>query len=301
MARQHLQHQAGGDPTQGPHPDLANPQPPPTVGGDFPDAPDTREDRSSIPDQPDLDAFARRIGTDTLGDEPADEPADEPTDEHGGDRGEEPMDGETGRPPLPERLKNWREPVSSAATGLARGARLAATRLGSLSDRLAGGHDEPLDLDALRRRIGDVRTAMVTTIDERGTLSSRPVAVQRLDESGDVWFVVDRDADWVVEGVVEGIDAVNVAIVDEGSTWVSVAGRATLDDDVDRLRRLWNPALDTWFPAGPTGAGPVALHVQADRWEYWTAPNAAARLLAVTQARLTENEPDLGHSGTIET
>jgi general stress protein 26 len=254
------------------------------VGADFPDAPDPA-DRSSVPDQPDLDAFARRMGTDTLGDERDDQRDDQPTD------------NETGRQPIPERLKNWREPVSSAATGLARGARVAATRLGSLSDRLVGGHDERLDLDALRRRIGGVRTAMVTTIDERGTLSSRPVAVQRVEESGDVWFVVDRDADWVVEG----IDAVNVAIVDEGSTWVSVAGRATLDDDLDRLRQLWDPALDAWFPAGPSSAGPVALHVQADRWEYWTAPNAAARLIAETQARLSDTEPDLGQSGTVET
>ncbi len=276
MSRQHLRQQAGGDPAQGPHPDVANPTPPPTFGEDFPDSPDESVARRP-PDQPDLDAFARRMGTDSL---------EGRADAGAGDR-----------PSLAERVRNWREPASGALGGMSRGARAAASRLGSLAERLVEGSDEPLDLAALRERVAGVSTVMVTTIDEQGTLSSRPITVQEVDDSGDVWFVVDRHADWVHDGV----DAVNVAFVDDGATWVSVAGRAALDDDAERLRGLWNPGLDAWFPDGPQTDGVVAMHVQADRWEYWTAPNQLARLVELATATVTDAPHDLGDSGAVET
>lgn len=276
MSRQHLRQQAGGDPAQGPHPDVANPTPPSTIGENFPDSPDEPVAQRP-PDQPDLDAFARRMGTDTL------------EDRKGA--------GSTERTSLAERVRNWREPASEAVGGMSRGAKTAASRLGSLAERLVPGSDEPLDLAGLRERVDGVSAVMVTTIDEHGTLSSRPMTVQEIDDAGDVWFVVDRHADWVHDGV----DAVNVAFVDDGATWVSVAGRGALDDDAGRLRRLWDPVLDAWFPDGPQTDGVVAMHVQADRWEYWTAPNQLAQLVESAKGTVTDTPPDVGDSGVVET
>jgi len=67
MTTNHRRSQAGGDPAQGPHPDVANPTPSPSADEDFPDHP--AESVASRPqDQPDLDAFAARMGTDHLED-----------------------------------------------------------------------------------------------------------------------------------------------------------------------------------------------------------------------------------------
>lgn len=64
MARNHLRQHAGGNPAQGPAPDVANPTPPPAAGDDFPD--DPSGPAGPVQDQPDLDAFAERLGlTDT--------------------------------------------------------------------------------------------------------------------------------------------------------------------------------------------------------------------------------------------
>lgn len=41
MSRPHLRQQAGGDPAQGPVREMANPEPGPGAGNDFPDGPDT--------------------------------------------------------------------------------------------------------------------------------------------------------------------------------------------------------------------------------------------------------------------
>jgi len=65
MAKTHLRPQTGGDPSQGRADDLKNQSPAPAADNDFPDAPDQTNDESPQ-DKPDLDAFARRMGTDTI-------------------------------------------------------------------------------------------------------------------------------------------------------------------------------------------------------------------------------------------
>ena len=154
--------------------------------------------------------------------------------------------------------------------------------------------DEPLTIDELRERVEEVRTAMVTTIDEHGLLASRPLTVQRIDELGNVYFIVGRDAEWSAAG-----QAMNVAIVDDGRTWVSVVGRAEYVEGTSLLSDLWDEMTDTFFPDGPASA--VALQVHADRWEYWTAPNKLAQLAGMAKAFLMDSQPDVGDSGSIDT
>lgn len=154
--------------------------------------------------------------------------------------------------------------------------------------------DEPLTIDELRERVEEVRVAMATTIDEHGLLASRPLTVQRIDERGDVYFIVGRDADWAADG-----QAMNVSLVDDGRTWVSVVGRAEYVEGTSLLSDLWDEMTDTYFPDGPEGA--VALQVHADRWEYWTAPNKIAQLAGMAKAFLMDTQPDVGDSGSIGT
>lgn len=65
MSNKHLRPTVGGDPARAVSTDLKNQPTAPRDGNDFPDAPD--EDPSESPqDKPDLDAFAQRLGTDTI-------------------------------------------------------------------------------------------------------------------------------------------------------------------------------------------------------------------------------------------
>lgn len=154
--------------------------------------------------------------------------------------------------------------------------------------------DATLTLDELRDRVDSIRTVMLTTIDEAGTLSSRPLTVADVDDEGHVVFVVGKDADWVVAGV----SAANVAFVDD-RTWVSVAGRLTFSDHGDLLDELWNPMVANFFPDGKESA--TVAHLASDRWEYWTAPNRVAQVYEMVKGKVTGEMPDLGESGTIET
>jgi len=145
----------------------------------------------------------------------------------------------------------------------------------------------------VKERIDGNRFAMITSIDERGTLSSRPVTVQRLDDDGDLWFLVDRSAEWVAP--LDG-GPVNAAVADD-RTWVSFAGRAVLVTDQSVIDELSDPMSETFFEEG---AEPVALRVVADRVEWWTSPNKAVQLIELAKAKLSDSQPDLGDSGAIE-
>lgn len=154
--------------------------------------------------------------------------------------------------------------------------------------------DEPLTIDELRERVEDVRIAMATTIDQAGLLSSRPLTVQRIDDRGDVYFIVGRDAEWAIGG-----QAMNVSLVDDGRTWISVVGRAEYVEGTSLVSDLWDDMTDTYFPDGPASA--VALQVHADRWEYWTAPNKFGQIAGMAKAFLMDSQPDIGDSGSVET
>ncbi len=158
-------------------------------------------------------------------------------------------------------------------------------------------NESTMTIHELRDRVHTIRTAMVTTVDERGTLSSRPLTVQRISSDGDVAFIVDRDADWLPTGT----EPANVALVDEGHTWLSIAGRATTNDDRQLLEALWDKFTDIYFPEGKDQGTAIVFEVKADRWEYWTAPNMVAKLVSFAKAAITATTPDLGTSGEIET
>ncbi len=146
----------------------------------------------------------------------------------------------------------------------------------------------------LQDRLDGQRTAMVSTIDERGTLSSRPVTIQRLDDQGDLWFLVDRLADWV--GPVDG-SPIGASVVDDGDTWSSFAGRAELVSDQSVVDELADSFSELYFD---DGAVIVALRLVTDRIEWWTAPGKVAQVVQLAKAKFTDAEPDLGDSGTLE-
>lgn len=146
----------------------------------------------------------------------------------------------------------------------------------------------------LRDRIEGNPFAMVTSADDRGTLSSRPLTIQKFDDDGNLWFLVDRNSDWVAP--VDGA-AVNAAVADDDDTWVSFAGRGKLVNDHAVIEELKDPMSETYFDDDSVI---VALMVESDRIEWWASANKAVMLYELAKAKLTGERPDIGDSGTIE-
>ena len=140
--------------------------------------------------------------------------------------------------------------------------------------------------------VGGIRIAMLTTHGPAG-LQSRPMTVQRVDDEGaTVWFLVGDDTDWLASATGE----VNVAFVDDDA-WVSVAGRGSTTTDAAVLADLGDPVSGAYFG---DEADPVALRIGVEHVDWWTAPGKVGQALGLAKAAVTQERPDLGDRGEID-
>ena len=105
--------------------------------------------------------------------------------------------------------------------------------------------------------IEGIEIAMFTTRRPDGQLVSRPMATQTQAEGTDLWFVTDIESNKLDE--LESDPNVNLAYYkDRTREWVSVSGTATISQDRQALRELYQRDWKAWFgdQGGEKDGGP---------------------------------------------
>ncbi|MFP2906187.1 pyridoxamine 5'-phosphate oxidase family protein [Pyxidicoccus sp. 3LFB2] len=135
--------------------------------------------------------------------------------------------------------------------------------------------------------IKGIKVAMMTTVEEDGSLRSRPMWTHDRDFDGELWFFTREHTPKVSE--VEHDHHVSLAYSDPSKDrYVSVSGRCRLVLDKDKARELWNPTLKAWFPEGLDDPELALLCVHVERAEYWDTPNSRmVQLAGMVKAALT--------------
>lgn len=157
------------------------------------------------------------------------------------------------------------------------------------------------DLEILKDKLEGMRVAMLTSRDGDGTLHTRPMAAQEIEDDAELWFFTDdrsAKADEIARD-----PQVAVAFADPGdSKYVSISGRADLVHDPAKVRELWNPFVKAWFPDGPETPGLALLRVRIDRAEYWDSPSSTVvKLAGLAKALATgERADDLGENRKLD-
>ncbi|MEQ8675160.1 MAG: pyridoxamine 5'-phosphate oxidase family protein [Aggregatilineales bacterium] len=153
-------------------------------------------------------------------------------------------------------------------------------------------------IEKINDMIGDIKVAMLTTVDGDGDFHSRPMMTQERQFDGDVWFFASRTSDKVRE--IEHESSVNISYV-EGGNFVSIAGQAEIVSDVQKKKDLWNPALKVWFEDGPESPDVVLIHVDAKSAQYWDTPDGMiGRAISVVKVLLTGEEDAAGDSAKVQ-
>ena len=154
------------------------------------------------------------------------------------------------------------------------------------------------NLQDVRKQVDGIRTVMFTTTDSFGRITSRPMTVQRFGDDDVIWFIVDRNADWVDTSVTE---PVNVAFVDGAKAWVSVSGTARYLRDQAILDELWDTVTDAYYPEGGSDSEDAWLiEVTPERVDWWTNASTLGFFYEVAKAQITDERPEEGAAGTIE-
>jgi general stress protein 26 len=148
--------------------------------------------------------------------------------------------------------------------------------------------------------IKDIQFAMLTTVEPDGTLRSRPMATQKQEFDGDLWFFTGVSSPKVAE--IRQDHQVNVAFADPNNdAYVSISGTAQLVRDRKKMEELWNPVLKAWFPDGLDDPDLALLKVTATGAEYWDSPNGKiVQAIGFAKALVTGQQYQGGENEKID-
>jgi len=152
----------------------------------------------------------------------------------------------------------------------------------------------------LGEMIKDIDFAMMTTVEEDGTLRSRPMSTQQVEFDGDLWFFTRESAPKVEE--VENDRRVNLSYASpEDQRYVSVSGTAQVVRDRQKIEELWSPALKAWFPKGLEDPDIALLRVRVEQAEYWDSPSSTMmHILGFIKALATGQSYEPGENEKLD-
>lgn len=155
-------------------------------------------------------------------------------------------------------------------------------------------------VEKLRELMKDIAMCMLTTVDHEGHLRSRPMAMQKSEFDGDLWFFTGKETGKAHE--ISDDSRVNVSFAKPSDNeYVSISGTARLVDDKAKAKELWNPFYKAWFPKGLDDPNLTLLRVDVEQAEYWDAPaSTVVHLFGVVKAMATGKQPQLGENEKID-
>ena len=155
------------------------------------------------------------------------------------------------------------------------------------------------EIKKLAAIIKSIKFAMLTTVEEDGTMHSRPMATQEIDFDGDLWFFTRADSIKVSE--TNRHQQVNVAFADpEKNKFVSASGLGALVRDPKKIEELWKPVYKTFFPGGLEDPEIALLKVTVQWAEYWdSASSGIGRAFNFARAYITKDASKLGDHAKV--
>jgi general stress protein 26 len=157
----------------------------------------------------------------------------------------------------------------------------------------AEGHEK------IEKLVKGIHICMMTTARADGSLSSRPMAVQDKPFDGTLWFLTRSTSDKIDE--IEHDQHVMLSFAEpSNSKYISLRGRARVNQDRDKIKDLWNPMYKAWFPKGEDDPEIAVLRVDVNEADYWEASGAkVVMLVKYAFAAATGGKVPLGEAGHV--
>ncbi|WP_424464171.1 pyridoxamine 5'-phosphate oxidase family protein [Pseudoclavibacter helvolus] len=149
----------------------------------------------------------------------------------------------------------------------------------------------------IAKLVKEFRFGMLTTIEASGSLVAHPLTIQEAEFDGDLWFLIQNDSTTVRN--LTGDPRAGVALSSNDS-WVSLSGTAGIVDAPEKLRELWNPAAEAWFPNGPEDPNVGVLKFTATGGQYWDTPGGRIATAFSFLKSKVSGEPMDGDSSQVD-
>jgi len=150
-------------------------------------------------------------------------------------------------------------------------------------------------INNLRSKIKSIRFAMLTTVNDDQSLSSRPMTQQQLDDNGVLWFFISDESQLARD--ISSHPKISVTFAEPAdSIYVSISGDAQVLKYREKAEELWSPAIAAWFPNGIDDPHLSLIKFTVHSAEYWDShSNKMLQLFAIAKAAISGHPPtDIG-------
>ena len=107
-----------------------------------------------------------------------------------------------------------------------------------------------------------------TQINTGKPFATRPMSVQKFDEEGNFWFLSANDSHKNEELKLD----TSVQLLFQGSSYsefLNIYGTATVSEDKEKIKELWEPILKVWFTEGENDPRISVIKVTPAEGYYW--------------------------------
>ncbi len=107
-----------------------------------------------------------------------------------------------------------------------------------------------------------------TNIKTGSPMAVRPMSVQKVDDSGNLWFLSSNDSHKDAE--IKQDDHVHLLFQESHhSGFLNIYGEAFISEDKEKIKELWEPILKTWFTGGVDDPRISVIKVTPSEAYYW--------------------------------
>ncbi len=145
----------------------------------------------------------------------------------------------------------------------------------------------------------DANTCHFVTNLSTTPLSSRPMATQKVDDEGNVWFLSDKDSE--KNHQIQSDNRVQLFYSAHGSSeYLSVYGTAEIVFDKQKIHEMWTNFAKAWFTEGEDDPSISLIKVIPEDGYYWdTKNNKIVSLFKIAKSVVTGKTDDDGVEGKL--
>ncbi len=159
--------------------------------------------------------------------------------------------------------------------------------------------DEAAKIEKLKSLVENIRFCMMTTVDTKGDLHSRPMSFLEWSEDGTLLFFTSVKSSAIREAKMQ--PTVNLNFCEPSkNVYVSLLGETRILNDQSLKKRLFSPIMRNWFPAGPEDPNLRLLSIMPIQAEYWDGLSGLALLLSMAKSRITDKPQPMGEHELLD-
>lgn len=131
-------------------------------------------------------------------------------------------------------------------------------------------------VEKIRELVDQAETCFFcTAATEHDSVAARPMAVQEVDDAGNLWFLSASDSHKNAEVTQDS----RVRLYFQGgkhTDFLLLDGVATVSRDKARIKQLWKPIMKTWFTEGQDDRRVTVIKVAPTEGYYWDTKHGMA-------------------------